>query len=130
MSSNDPISELCTQIRNGQSEGHSHIKTSQSKLKLSILSVLKNEGYITDYTCDLSGNATITVQLKYFSGRPVISKLTRVSRPGCRIYKSYKDLPTVLGGLGVSIISTPQGVVTDSTARKLQSGGEVICLVE
>lgn len=130
MSMTDPIADMLTRIRNGQSAGKKNVKIPSSKLKLSIAKVLKEEGYITDYSVELDGNhAVMTVVLKYFNGVPVIESVKRVSRPGLRIYKSKDELPKVLGGLGIAIVSTSNGVMTDRAARAIGHGGEVICTV-
>lgn len=101
-----------------------------SKVKLSIADVLKNEGYIATYNVsDVDGKSVLSIALKYFEGKPVISKIDRVSRPGLRVYKSAKDLPKVIGGLGVAIVSTSKGVMADRKARELGQGGEVLCSV-
>jgi len=130
MSMTDPIADFLTRIRNGQSSGKSEVSGPSSKIKLAIAKVLKDEGYIEDFTSEAdSGKATLRVQLKYYQGRPVIDRLERVSRPGLRVYKRKDELPTVLGGLGVVIVSTSQGVMTDRAARAAGHGGEVLCIV-
>jgi len=130
MSMTDPIADFLTRIRNGQSSGKSEVSGPSSKIKLAIAKVLKDEGYIEDFTSETGdGKATLRVQLKYYQGRPVIDRLERVSRPGLRIYKRKDELPTVLGGLGVVIVSTSQGVMTDRAARAAGHGGEVLCIV-
>lgn len=130
MSMSDPIADMLTRIRNGQAAGKKSVKLPSSKLKVSIAKVLKEEGYITSYKTDTDGSHTeMTVELKYFNGVPVIEKVKRVSRPGLRIYKSKDELPKVLGGLGVAIVSTSSGVMTDRAARAIGHGGEVICTV-
>lgn len=131
MSMHDPISDMLTIIRNGQMAMLPEVTMPSSKLKLMITKVLKDEGYIADYSVNKDGNkATLTLVLKYFNGKPVISGIKRVSRPGWRVYKPCKDLPEVLGGLGVAIISTSKGVLTDHAARAKGLGGEVLCVVE
>jgi len=126
----DPIADMLTRIRNGQSAGKKSVKIPSSKLKLAIAKVLKEEGYITDYKTEVTGShAEMTVELKYFNGTPVIESVNRVSRPGLRIYKSKDELPKVLGGLGIAIVSTSNGVMTDRAARAIGHGGEVICTV-
>lgn len=130
MSVNDPIGDFLTRIRNGQSARKKFITAPSSKQKEAIAAVLKDEGYITEYS--VSGEAakkTITVVLKYFEGRPVIERLERISKPSLHIYKSKDDLPKILGGLGVAIISTSQGMVSDRQARAAGQGGEVVCVV-
>ncbi|MEE4246645.1 MAG: 30S ribosomal protein S8 [Kangiellaceae bacterium] len=131
MSMQDPISDLLTRIRNGQSAGKKAISMPSSKQKVNICNVLKEEGYITDYSvADEEGNKrTLSVVLKYYQGRPVIDELKRVSRPGLRTYKKVGELPKVLNGMGVAIISTSKGVMTDRAARAAGFGGEVICTV-
>jgi small subunit ribosomal protein S8 len=130
MSMTDPIADMLTRIRNGQSAGKKSVKMPSSKLKLAIAQVLKEEGYVTGYTTEKSGSHTeMTVVLKYFNGIPVIEKVKRISKPGLRIYKSKNELPKVLGGLGIAIVSTSNGVMTDRAARAIGHGGEVICTV-
>ncbi|MCK5889039.1 MAG: 30S ribosomal protein S8 [Methylococcales bacterium] len=131
MSMSDPIADMLTRIRNGQSAGKKSVKLPSSKLKVAIVKVLKSEGYITDFKTEATGNNNIemTIDLKYYRGIPVIEKVKRVSRPGLRIYKSKDELPKVLAGLGVTIVSTSNGVMTDRAARAIGHGGEVICTV-
>jgi small subunit ribosomal protein S8 len=130
MSMTDPIADLLTRIRNGQSSGKPEIKLPTSKLKLAIAQVLKDEGYIEDFSAGVQdGKPTLAIQLKYYQGRPVIDRLERVSRPGLRVYKGKDELPTVLGGLGIAIVSTSKGVMTDRQARAAGHGGEVLCIV-
>jgi len=130
MSMTDPIADMLTRIRNGQSAGKKSVKMPSSKLKLAIANVLKEEGYITDFKAEKVGNhMEMTVELKYHNGVPVIENVKRVSRPGLRIYKSKDELPKVLGGLGIAIVSTSNGVMTDRAARAIGHGGEVICTV-
>jgi len=130
MSMSDPIADLLTRIRNGQSAGKKAIQQPSSKLKLSIVKVLKEEGYITDYSVETEGNhPVLSIVLKYHKGSPVIEEIKRISRPGLRIYKSKGELPKVLGGLGIAIVSTSNGVMTDRAARASGHGGEIICTV-
>ncbi len=130
MSMTDPIADMLTRIRNGQAAGKKSVKLPSSKLKVAIAKVLKDEGYITDYGTETKGSHTdMTIELKYYKGRPVIEQVKRVSRPGLRIYKSKDELPKVLGGLGIAIVSTSSGVMTDRAARAIGHGGEVICTV-
>ena len=130
MSMSDPVADMLTRIRNGQSAGKKNVKIPSSKLKISIAKVLKEEGYINDYHVEVDGNHSVmTVELKYFNGVPVIENVKRISRPGLRIYKSKDELPKVLGGLGIAIVSTSNGVMTDRAARAIGHGGEVICTV-
>ena len=130
MSMSDPIADMLTRIRNGQAAGKSAVRIPASKQKNAIAQVLKDEGYILDFAAaELNGKPAIEVALKYFQGSPVIEFVKRVSRPGLRIYKAREDLPKVRGGLGIAIISTSQGVMTDREARKQGHGGEVVAYV-
>ena len=130
MSMSDPIADMLTRIRNGQAAGKSAVRMPASKQKTAVAKVLKDEGYITDFaSAELNGKPAIEVTLKYFQGKPVIDLVKRVSRPGLRIYKSREELPKVRGGLGIAIISTSKGVMTDREARKQGHGGEVIAFV-
>ncbi|MEQ1543560.1 30S ribosomal protein S8 [Methyloglobulus sp.] len=130
MSMTDPVADMLTRIRNGQSAGKKFIKQPSSKLKLSIAKVLKDEGYIADFSTETSGShIEMTVDLKYHKGTPVIETIKRISRPGLRIYKSKDELPKVLGGLGIAVVSTSNGVMTDRAARAKGHGGEIICTV-
>ena len=127
----DPIADMLTRIRNAQAVGHTDITLPASTHKAAILAVLKDEGYIKDYEMVAGGTKKeINVTLKYFQDRPVISKIQRVSRPGLRVYKHSDDMPTVLAGLGITIVSTPKGVMTAKNARVQNVGGEVLCIVE
>jgi small subunit ribosomal protein S8 len=126
----DPIADMLTRIRNGQAVSKAAVSMPSSGLKNSIARVLKDEGYITDFSVDdADGKPVLTVELKYYEGRPVIEKLQRASRPGLRLYKGKNDLPSVQGGLGVAIISTSRGVMSDRQARAAGEGGEVLCTV-
>jgi small subunit ribosomal protein S8 len=126
----DPVADMLTRIRNGQSAGKKSVSMPSSKLKVAIAKVLKEEGYIAEYTTETRGSHTeMTIELKYFNGVPVIEKVKRISKPGLRIYKSKDELPKVLGGLGIAIVSTSNGVMTDRAARAIGHGGEVICTV-
>ena len=126
----DPIADMLTRIRNGQRAGKVSVSMPSSKLKASIAGVLKDEGYIADFRVqEEAGKAVMNVDLKYYEGRPVIEDLKRVSRPGLRIYKSKDELPKVHGGLGVAIVSTSKGVMSDRAARAAGEGGEVLCYV-
>ncbi len=126
----DPIADLLTRIRNGQRAGKVSVSMPSSKLKQSIAKVLQDEGYISGFQLgDEAGKPVMTVDLKYFEGRPVIDTLKRVSRPGLRIYKANDELPRVQGGLGVAIVSTSKGVMSDRAARDAGEGGEVLCYV-
>lgn len=130
MSMTDPIADMLTRIRNGQSAGKENVTLPSSKLKLAIAKVLKEEGYISDFVTELNGHhALLTIKLKYFNGIPVIETVKRVSRPGLRIYKSKDELPKVLGGLGIAVVSTSKGIMTDRVARANGFGGEVLCIV-
>ena len=130
MSMTDPIADLLTRIRNGQSSGKPEVNVPASKVKLAIAQVLKDEGYIEDFAANANdGKPMLVVQLKYFQGRPVIDRLERVSRPGLRVYKGKDELPKILGGLGIAIVSTSQGVMSDRQARAAGHGGEVLCIV-
>jgi small subunit ribosomal protein S8 len=126
----DPIADFFTRIRNGQSSRKTEVVCPASKVKLAIAKVLKDEGYIGEYAvANDDGKSTLRVQLKYYEGRPVIDRLERVSRPGLRVYKGKDELPTVLGGFGVVIVSTSHGVMTGRQAREAGHGGEVLCIV-
>lgn len=130
MSMSDPIADMLTRIRNGQTANKSSVRMPASKKKLAIAKVLKDEGYITDFAeVEADGKPALEVTLKYFQGAPVIEFVKRVSRPGLRIYKSRDELPKVRGGLGIAIVSTSKGVMTDREARKQGHGGEVIAFV-
>lgn len=130
MSMTDPISDLLTRVRNGQLAGKPEVKAPASRLKAEVLRVLKEEGYIADFSkIDEDGKPMLSIKLKYYQGRPVIERVQRVSRPGLRIYKGKDELPRVLGGLGVAIISTSKGVMSDRAARANGQGGEVLCVV-
>jgi small subunit ribosomal protein S8 len=131
MSMTDPIADFLTRIRNGQRAGKPEVAMPSSRLKLALAKVLKDEGYIDDFSAasSESGKSTLTVRLKYYQGRPVIDRLERVSRPGLRVYKGKDELPKILGGMGVAIISTSNGVMSDREARAGGHGGEVLCIV-
>jgi small subunit ribosomal protein S8 len=130
MSMTDPIADLLTRIRNGQAAGKPEVTVQSSRVKEAIVRVLKDEGYITDYAVRKDGaRSALVIALKYHAGKPVIERLERVSRPGLRAYRSKDALPKVLGGLGVAIVSTPAGVMTDREARRVGQGGEVLCVV-
>lgn len=126
MSMQDPIADMFTRIRNGQMAQKVAVAMPSSKLRVAIAEVLKNEGYITDYAVAGDVKPTLEVTLKYFQGKQVIDTIERVSRPGLRIYKKKDELPKVMGGLGVAIVSTSKGVMTDRAARKAGMGGEII----
>jgi len=127
----DPISDMLTRIRNGQSANKVTVDVPSSNVKQAIAKVLKDEGFIEDFSVSKEGvKSTIVVTLKYYMGEPVISKVQRVSRPGLRTYKSVDELPRVIGGMGIAIISTSNGVMSDRAARAAGHGGEVLCIVE
>ncbi len=130
MSMTDPIADMLTRIRNAQQANKVDVSMPSSKVKISIAEVLKEEGYVSAFNVnEVEGKATLTVTLKYFEGKAVISEINRVSRPGLRVYKSANELPRVVGGLGVAIVSTSKGVMADRKARALGQGGEVLCAV-
>jgi small subunit ribosomal protein S8 len=130
MSINDPIGDFLTRIRNGQQARLKTITSPSSTVRVSIAAVLKDEGYIADYAVASEGKKkVITVTLKYYQGKPVIERLERISTPSLRVYKNRSEVPKVLGGLGVAILTTPQGVLSDRKARAAGIGGEVICVV-
>lgn len=129
MSMQDPIADMLTRIRNGQSANKTAVNMPSSKLKVALAEVLKNEGYIAGYSCTTDVKPLLDITLKYFEGKPVIDMIKRVSRPGLRIYKANNELPKVMGGLGVAIVSTSKGLMSDRAARKAGIGGEVICFV-
>lgn len=130
MSMHDPISDMLTRIRNAQLVGHVEVTMPASRLKAAIARVLKDEGYIDDYALRESGpKKQLAIALKYYAGRPVIERLERISKPGLRVYKGRDDIPRVMNGLGVAILSTSRGVMTDRKARADGVGGEVLCIV-
>ncbi len=130
MSMQDTLADMFTRIRNGQMAAKPSVTMPSSKMKVSIARVLKEEGYIVDYSVDGDTiKPNLSINLKYFDGKPVIEKIKRASRPGLRLYKGQDDLPRIMGGLGVSIISTSKGVMTDKAAKAAGVGGEVICTV-
>ena len=126
----DPISDMLTRIRNAQAITKAEVRMPSSTLKVAIAKVLKDEGYISDFAVTEEDNKTqLVITLKYYDGKPVIGEIKRASRPGLRIYRGKDEIPKVMGGLGVAIISTPAGVMTDRAARAAGHGGEVICYV-
>jgi small subunit ribosomal protein S8 len=130
MSMSDPIADMLTRIRNAQSSEKPTVAMSASKVKAAIAQVLKDEGYVEDFAVrELEGRLTLEISLKYYAGKPVIEKIERVSRPGLRIYRPKDAIPKVMNGLGVAIVSTSRGVMTDRKARGLGVGGEVLCIV-
>jgi len=126
----DPIADMLTRIRNGQASNKTEVAIPSSKLKTAIAEVLRKEGYISNYsTSGKGGKNILSIELKYFEGKPVIESIYRSSKPGLRIYKNKENLPKVLGGLGVAIVSTSAGVMSDRVAREKGVGGEVLCIV-
>lgn len=130
MSMSDPIADMLTRIRNAQARGKRAVAMSATKAKIAVAKVLKETGYIADFCVEGEGpHKLLNIVLKYYDGQPVISKLVRVSRPGLRVYRGHGKLPKVMGGLGVAVVSTSRGVMSDKAARSIGEGGEVICLV-
>jgi len=130
MSMNDPLGDLLSRIRNAQMRNKSKVMSPNSRLRESVLDVLKNEGYIRGYTVvEREGRSEIEIELKYFDGEPVIREIERVSKPGRRVYTSVKNMPRINNGLGVTIVSTPKGVMADHDARDANVGGEILCTV-
>ncbi len=125
----DPIADMLTRVRNAQSASKFDVTMPSSKLKMAIAKVLKDEGYITDFSSDGTAKPTLTITLKYYEGRAVIDDLKRISRPGLRIYKNKDEIPKILNGLGIAIVSTSAGVMTDRQARDSGRGGEILCTV-
>ena len=130
MSMSDPVADMLIRIRNAQTVGHTEVSMPASRLKASIAKVLKDEGYIEDFAVREAGvKKELRIGLKYYAGRPVIERLERVSKPGLRVYKGRDDIPRIMNGLGVAILSTSRGVMTDRKARADGVGGEVLCIV-
>ena len=130
MSMSDPIADLLTRIRNAQMVSKANVSIPSSKVKVAIAQVLKDEGYIDGFQVKSEGGKSeLVIDLKYYAGRPVIERIERVSRPGLRVYKGRHDIPSVMNGLGVAIVTTPKGVMTDRKARQVGIGGEVLCYV-
>jgi len=130
MSMSDPISDMLTRIRNAQMAEKINVKMPSSKLKVAIAKLLQDEGYVDEYNVSgVGGKPTLEIGLKYYAGRPVIEKIQRVSRPGLRMYKGCGDIPKVMNGLGIAIVSTSKGLMTDRKARANGIGGEVLCIV-
>ena len=131
MSMTDPLGDMLTRIRNAQMRDKSSVVTPASRLRANVLEVLQSEGFIRGYSQDeyAAGKSEITIELKYFDGEPVIREIKRISKPGRRVYSSVKNIPTVSNGLGVSILSTPKGVMSDSRAREENVGGEILCQI-
>jgi small subunit ribosomal protein S8 len=130
MSMSDPIADMLTRIRNAQMAEKTSVAMPSSKVKVAIAAVLKEEGYIDEFrVLNDAGKPTLEMNLKYYAGRPVIERIERVSKPGLRIYRGVNDIPKVMNGLGIAIVSTPKGVMTDRKARASKMGGEVLCVV-
>ncbi|MDQ7989889.1 MAG: 30S ribosomal protein S8 [Candidatus Dactylopiibacterium sp.] len=130
MSMSDPVADMLTRIRNAQLSQKASVAMPSSKLKVAIAQVLKDEGYVDDFVVRGEGSSReLTIALKYYAGRPVIERIERVSKPGLRVYRGCDELPKVMNGLGVAIVSTPSGVMTDRRARANKVGGEVLCVV-
>ena len=130
MNISDPLGDMLTRIRNAQMRGMSKVVTPSSKLRIRVLEVLINEGFIRGYTeVEKDGHKNIDIELKYYEGQPVISEIKRVSKPGRRVYSSVSDIPLVRNGLGISVLSTSKGVMSDNSARSENVGGEVLCRV-
>jgi len=130
MSMNDPLGDLLSRIRNAQMRNKSKVTSPNSRLRESVLGVLKNEGYIRGYTVmERDGRSEIEIELKYFDGEPVIREIERISKPGRRVYTSVRNMPRINNGLGVTIVSTPKGVMADHDARDANVGGEILCTV-
>jgi small subunit ribosomal protein S8 len=130
MAMNDPLGDLLSRIRNAQMRNKSKVSSPNSKLRESVLEVLKTEGYIRGYAVvEKDGRSEIEIELKYFDGEPVIREIERVSKPGRRVYTSVKNMPRINNGLGVTIVSTPKGVMADHDARDANVGGEILCTV-
>ncbi len=129
MSMQDPLADMLTRIRNAQMVGKTSVVMPSSKLKQNVAQVLKDEGYVAEFEVSEGPKAELTIELRYFEGKPVIAQLDRVSRPGLRNYVNKNDLPSVRGGLGIAIVSTSKGVMTDRAARAAGVGGEVLCTV-
>ena len=129
MSMSDPIADLLTRIRNGQTSNKASVICPSSVKKQNVLKVLEEEGFIEGFSVSTKSKPEISIKLKYFEGKPVIASIKRISRPGLRIYKGTNELPKVLGGLGIAIISTSKGLMSDKKARELGHGGEILCYV-
>lgn len=129
MSMQDPISDMLTRVRNAQRAAKVTVSMPSSKIKTAIAKVLKEEGYVEGFSVSGDKKPVLEIELKYYAGRPVIERIDRVSRPGLRIYKGHSDIPQVMNGLGVAIVSTSKGLMTDRKARALGVGGELLCLV-
>jgi small subunit ribosomal protein S8 len=131
MSMNDPLGDMLTRIRNAQLRGKSSVRTPASKLRAWVLDVLRDEGYIRGYesATSVAGHPELNIELKYASGEPAIRELSRISKPGRRVYAGVNEIPQIRNGLGISVVSTPKGVMTDANARAANVGGEVLCRV-
>ncbi len=129
MSLSDPLGDMLTRIRNGQSAQKGAIASPASRLRTNVLEVLKREGYIRGFSQSDEGHKELSIELKYHNGEPVIKELRRVSKPGRRVYSGVKDLPRIYNGLGIAILSTPRGVMSDAEAREAHVGGEILCTV-
>ncbi|WP_044411414.1 30S ribosomal protein S8 [Thiomicrospira microaerophila] len=130
MSMSDPIADMLTRIRNGQMAGHENVSMPSSKLKTALAKLLADEGYVSSYkVVNTDGKSMLSIDLKYYQGKPVIELLKRVSRPGLRVYKNKDELPKVIGGLGVAVVSTSKGILSDREARIQGVGGEILCYV-
>ncbi|MCK5897414.1 MAG: 30S ribosomal protein S8 [Cocleimonas sp.] len=129
MSMSDPIADMLTRIRNGQSANMKTVNMPSSKQKAALAKVLQDEGYILAFKVDEENKPLLTIELKYYLGKPVIEKIKRISRPGLRIFRGKTELPTVNNGLGIAIVSTSRGVMSDKAARSAGEGGEIICTI-
>ncbi len=130
MQMNDPLGDLLTRIRNAQRRGRSTVQSPASKLRLHVLEMLQREDYIRSFTkMEKNGRRELDIELKYYDGAPVISEIRRISKPGRRVYSAVRDLPLVRNGLGISVLSTPKGVMSDAEARTQNVGGEILCRV-
>ncbi|CAJ0991561.1 30S ribosomal protein S8 [Sodalis praecaptivus] len=129
MSMQDPIADMLTRIRNGQTANKTAVSMPSSKFKVAIANLLKEEGFIEDYKVEGDTKPTLELVLKYFQGKPVVESIQRISRPGLRIYKKKDALPKVMAGMGIAVVSTSKGVMTDRAARQAGLGGEIICYV-
>jgi len=129
MALSDPLGDMLTRIRNGQRARKTEVASPASKLRMNVLEVLRREGYIRGYRRDDHGHQDLAIELKYHNGEPVIRELRRVSKPGRRVYSGVDDLPRIYNGLGIAILSTPRGVMSDAEAREAHVGGEVLCMV-
>ena len=129
MALSDPLGDMLTRIRNGQAANKSAVQSPASRLRVNVLEVLRREGYIRGYSRDDGPQGEISIELKYHNGEPVIREIRRISKPGRRVYSGVEDLPQIYSGLGIAILSTPRGVLSDSEAREAHVGGEVLCMV-